>query len=120
MKKRRHVLAIAAIVARHVAAQPRRGARLLSSQLRCAVEQQEPDLELDLAIAELIERARDEHLTSLGPDDGLTVLCIDWEDVVDQAVRLLETGPSHCTRCGARLPDRRPVCSRCRRPVGKA
>lgn len=117
MKKRRHVLAIAGIVARHVEAQPRRTARLLASQLRCAAEQRDPGVARELGVAGLVERARDEHLASLGPDDGLTVLCIDPEEVVGKAVRLLDGGRSRCDRCGARLSRRRPVCSRCRWPV---
>jgi hypothetical protein len=117
MKKRRHVLALAGLVARHVEAQPRPAARLLASQLRCAAERREPSLADELGVAGLVERARDEHLASLGPDDGLTVLCIEPEEVVGQAVRLLDGGPSRCDRCGARLPRRRPVCSRCRWPV---
>jgi hypothetical protein len=108
MKKRRHVLAIAGLVAGHVQAQPRPAARLLASQLRCTGE---------LGVTELVEKARDEHLASLGPDDGLTVLCIDAEEFVEQAVRLLDGPLSRCDRCGARLPRRGPVCSRCRWPV---
>jgi hypothetical protein len=117
MKKRRHVLAIAGLVARHVEAQPRPAARLLASQLRCAAAGREPGFARDLGVAGLVERARDEHLASLDPDDGLTVLCIDPEEVVVQAVRLLDGARSRCDRCGARLPRRRPVCSRCRWPV---
>jgi hypothetical protein len=117
MKRRKHVLAMAGLVARHVDEQPRRAARLLSSQLRCAAERPEPGLAHEPGVAQLVERARDEYLASLGPDDGLTVLCVEREEVIDLAVRVLDTPRSRCARCGARLPRRRPVCTRCRWPI---
>jgi len=117
MKKRRHVLALAGIVARHVEAQPRKAGRLLRSQLRRVAEEREPQLANELVVVELVGRARDEHLAALGPDDGLTVLCVEWTEIVDEAVRLLDSAQTRCTRCDARLSQRRPVCSRCRWPV---
>lgn len=117
MKKRKHVLAIAELVVRHVEAQPRPAARLLRSQLRCAAEQHEASVARELGVVELVDAARDGHLASLDADDGLAALCVDWRDVVEEAVRLFDAAPSRCDRCGARLSRRRRVCGRCRSPV---
>jgi hypothetical protein len=117
MTKRRHVLAIAKLVVRHVEAQPRPVARLLRSQLRCAAEEHEPRVARELGVVKLVEGARDDHLASLDADDGLAALCVDWENVVEEVARLLDAAPSRCDRCGARLSLRRRVCGRCRRPV---
>jgi hypothetical protein len=117
MKKRRHVLILAGIVARHVQKQPRSTARLLTSQLRCVAEHRVPQLARDLGVAEMIERARNEHLASLDADEGLVALSVEGLDVVHAALRLLDSTPARCSRCGARLPRRRLVCSCCRQPV---
>jgi ribosomal protein L40E len=118
MKRRRHSLAIARLVVRHVDAQPRPAARLLRSQLRCAA--QEPTAATELGVAEQIDRARDEHLASLDADDGLAALCVAWEEVLDEVVGLLDANPTCCSRCGARLSRRGRICRRCRTPVTRS
>ncbi|HZP72853.1 MAG TPA: hypothetical protein VFA97_05675 [Gaiellaceae bacterium] len=117
MKRHRHVQAMAELVAKHVDAQPRPAARLLRSHLRCAAEERKGRVADELGVAELVGRARDTHLASLDADEGLGALCVGWADVVEEAIRLLESTRSRCERCGARLSPRRRVCGRCRCPV---
>lgn len=70
------------------------------------------------ALAELyvrhgdVEAARDAYLASLDADDGLAVLQVPPQAVIDAArSRKL---PSRCDRCGARLSRKhRQRCSRC-------
>lgn len=113
----RHGRAIASIVASLIETeQPRVGRRLLTSHLRAVVEQPDEQLARSLGVHELVERARDEHLATLDADAGLAALCVSWEDVVAEAVALLDRTPHRCARCGARLSRRRPVCARCRLP----
>lgn len=107
MTARRHVHAIAQLVADQVEGEPRRLARRLA----------DPGLAVALGTRDLIEDARTLHLATLDADDGLAVLCISWEDVLDETVDLLERPRVRCARCGARLPRRRRVCSRCRLPA---
>jgi hypothetical protein len=118
---RGHAVAIARIVVAHIEEQPQRGiGRLLRSQLRWAAEGSQEQLASELGVLARIERARDEHLAALGADEGLAALCVAWEDIVTEAVELLDRPPpTRCPRCGARLPRRRPVCSRCRLPVAR-
>ena len=104
MTARRHVRAIAQLVADQVEGEPRRLARRLA----------DPGLAVALGTRGLIEDARTLHLATLDADDGLAVLCISWEDVLSETVDLLERPRVRCARCGARLPRRRRVCSRCR------
>lgn len=62
----------------------------------------------------LIDEARTQHLATLDADSGLAALCVPWEESVAETVELLDRPRVHCDRCGARLPRRRRVCSRCR------
>jgi hypothetical protein len=104
MTSRRHVRAIAQLVAGQIDGEPRRVARRLA----------DPGLAAALGTRTLIEDARTRHLASLDPDDGLAALCISWEEILAETVELLGRPPVTCDRCGARLPRRRRVCSRCR------
>jgi hypothetical protein len=83
--------------------------RLLRPQLRW-VEQQLIDglgdeLAHQLGVVALVESSRDEHLASLDADDGLTVLQMDWRDIVLRACeRARERNRSpRCPRCGERM-----------------
>ena len=101
--------------------EPRLARRLLIPQLRwLAVDPDEADAQR-WGVLEAVARARDRHLATLDADEGLAALVVAWEEVVQRAAEL--AAPERrvsCPRCGARLPRRRPVCSRCRlpRPAG--
>jgi hypothetical protein len=101
------VRAIAQLVAEQIDGEPRRVARRLA----------DPRLAVALGTRTLIEDARTQHLASLDPDDGLAALCIPWEDILAETVELLGRVSVSCDRCGARLPRRRRVCSRCHLPA---
>jgi ribosomal protein L40E len=49
-------------------------------------------------------------------DGGLAALCVPWQEVVAEAIEVLDRPRHTCLRCGARLPRRRRVCGRCRAP----
>lgn len=119
MKPRRHAVAMATLVVAEIDAQRSRGPRRLRrSQLRWSAERPDPELARELGVLALVDAARDAHLASLGADDGLAALCVPWEDVVAEAVGLLDRPlPRDCPRCGARLSRRRAICGRCRSPV---
>lgn len=119
MTPRRHARAMARLVAARVESEQARGPRKLRrSQLRWTAEQPDERLALELGVLELVAAARDEHLSRLGADDGLTALCVPWHEVVVEAARLLDRPrPRECPRCGARLSLRRRTCGRCRLPV---
>jgi hypothetical protein len=91
--------------------------KLRRSHLRCAAEQPDDELARELGMLDLVEAARDEHLAGLDADEGLAALCVPWQEVVAEAVGVLDRRPSTCARCGARLSRRRPVCGRCRSPA---
>jgi hypothetical protein len=103
MTARRHVRAIAKLVAGQIEGEPRRLARRLA----------DPGLAVALGTHSLIEDARTLHLRTLDADAGLAVLCISWEEILAETVELLDRPRVRCVRCGARLPRRRRVCSRC-------
>lgn len=115
MKPRRHARAMASLVVAQIDAGSERGPRRLQrSQLRWAAERPDRRLARELGVLALIDAARDSHLAELGPDDGLAALCVPWEDVVAEAVVLLDRPRRpECPRCGARLSRRRAVCGRC-------
>src|SRR4051794_37230251 len=83
--------------------------RLLRPQLRWVAQQLEAgtgeSLAIRLGVVELVESCRNEHLASLDADEGLTVLSIDWRDIVLRS----------CER--ARTNDRRRRCPRCGEPM---
>jgi hypothetical protein len=91
--------------------------KLRRSHLRCAAEQADEQVARELGVLELVESARDTHLADLDADEGLAALCVPWHEVVFAAVDVLDRRPRTCTRCGARLSRRRPVCGRCREPA---
>lgn len=103
MTTRRHVRAIARLVAEQIDGEPRRVARRLA----------DPGLAVALGTRTLIEDARTQHLASLDADAALAALCIPWEEILAATVEVLGRPPVTCDRCGARLPRRRRVCSRC-------
>lgn len=103
MTARRHVRAIAKLVVEQIGGEPRRLARRLA----------DPGLAVALGTRALIEDARTLHLASLDADSGLAALCIPWEEILAETVDLLEQPRVRCARCGARLPRRRRVCTRC-------
>jgi hypothetical protein len=103
MTAQRHVRAIAKLVAQQIEGEPRRVARRLA----------DPGLAVALGTRTLIEDARTLHLATLDADAGLVALCISWEEILAETVELLDRPRVHCPRCGARLPRRRRVCSRC-------
>ena len=103
MTARRHARAIAKLVAERIEGEPRRLARRLA----------DPELAIALGTRTLIEDARTLHLEALDADAGLTALCISWEEILVETVELLDRPRVRCARCGARLPRRRRVCSRC-------
>ena len=105
MTVRRHHRAVATLVVDRLEGEPRRLARRLT----------DPGLAVALGTRTLIEEARTSHLATLDADDGLAVLCIPWEEILAETVELLGRPRVHCDRCGARLPRRRRVCSRCHR-----
>jgi len=100
---RRHAQAIAKLVAERIEGEPRRLARRLA----------DPGLAVALGTLTLIEDARTRHLATLDADSGLAALCVPWEEILAETVELLDRPRVHCERCGARLPRRRRVCSRC-------
>lgn len=122
MKPRRHAAAMARLVVAEIEGERSRGPRkLLRSQLRWAAERPDETLACELGVLALVDSARDSHLATLGADEGLTALCVPWEDVVAAAARLLDRpGPCVCPRCGARLSRRRALCGRCRAPAPRA
>ncbi len=103
MTARRHVSAIAKLVAEQTDGEPRRLARRLA----------DPGLAVALGTRALIEDARTLHLATLDADAALVVLCISWEEILAETAELLDRPQVRCARCGARLPRRRRVCSRC-------
>jgi hypothetical protein len=115
-----HLDAICAVLEAKLDAAPAATARrLLRPQLRW-VELQLLDgagdeLAYRLGVVGLVEACRDEHLAALDADDGLTVLQIDWRDVVVHACeRARARDPARrCLRCGERIAGYR--CSTCRR-----
>ncbi len=117
MTPRRHAVAIARLVVAGIEAEPSRGPRKLRrSQVRWAAEQPDESLATELGVLELVDAARDAHLCALGADDGLAALCVPWQDVVAEAVALLDRLRARtCGRCGARLSRRRRNCGRCGR-----
>jgi hypothetical protein len=117
MTLERCALALAQIVVAAIEADAPGQRKLRRSHLRCAAEQQDEAIARELGVLELVEHARDVHLADLDADEGLAALCVPWEDVVAEAVGVLNQPRRTCPRCGARLSRRRPVCGRCRRPV---
>lgn len=118
MTRERRTLALAHLVVASIEAEPLGLRKLRRSHLRCAAEQGDEELARELGVLELVEVARDAHLAELDADEGLAALCVPWQEVVAEAVGVLDRPPSReCPRCGARLSRRRPVCGRCRRPV---
>ena len=82
MKRRRHVDAIARLVAQEVGRTPPRTARRLRRELAAVAFDLDPVLAREVGALELVERCRDDHLASLDADDGLLVLGISWEEIV--------------------------------------
>jgi ribosomal protein L40E len=117
MTRERRALALAQIVVATIETEAPGQRKLRRSHLRCAAEQQDEAIARELGVLALIEEARDAHLADLDADEGLATLCVPWHDVVAEAVEVLNRRPHTCTRCGARLSPRRPVCGRCRSPV---
>ncbi len=117
----RHLDAICAALERKLDSAPAATARrLLRPQLGWVAQQLDDgdaaDLARRLGVVELVESCRNEHLASLDADDGLAVLQIEWgEIVVHVSERMRSAGAARrCTRCGARLRERRsPRCNRC-------
>ncbi len=117
MTRERRALTLAHLVVATIEAEAPGQRKLRRSHLRCAAEQPDEELARELGVLELVEVARDAHLADLDADDGLAALCVPWQDVVAEAVDVLDRRPRTCPRCGARLSRRRPVCGRCRSPV---
>jgi hypothetical protein len=117
--KEDHATAIARHVLRELEQQPPRLVRrLIIPQLRWLAEDPDEERARQAGVLGLVERARDEHLARLDADDGLAVLTVSWVAVVGEAAILVEPAAAHrCTRCGARLSQRRRVCARCRQPA---
>jgi hypothetical protein len=113
----RRVLALAQIVVAAIEADTPGQRKLRRSHLRCAAEQQDEAVARELGVLELVEHARDVHLADLDADEGLAALCVAWNEVVAEAVTVLDRPQRRCPVCGARLSRRRPVCGRCHRPV---
>ncbi len=117
----RHLDAICAALERKLDAAPEVTARrLLRPQLRWVAQQlgdgASDDLAHRLGVVELVESCRNEHLASLDADEGLAALQIEWTEVVVYvSERMRNAGVARrCTRCAARLPERRtPRCNRC-------
>ena len=112
-----HATAMAERVLLDLRQEPQLARRLLIPQLRwLAADPDEGDAQR-WGMLEVVARARDEHLATLGADDGLAALVVGWEEVVRRAAELAEPRRSiRCPRCGARLSRRRAVCGRCRSP----
>ena len=117
MTRERRALALAQLVVATIEADAPGKRKLRRSHLRCAAEQQDEAIARELGVLELVEHARDAHLADLDADEGLAALCVPWEEVVAQAVSVLDQPQRTCPRCGARLSRRRPVCGRCRLPA---
>jgi ribosomal protein S27AE len=117
MMRERRALAMAHLVVATIEAEAPGPRKLRCSHLRCAAEQPDEELARELGVIELVEVARDAHLAALDADDGLAALCVPWQEVVAEAVGVLDRRPRTCPRCGARLSRRRAVCGRCRQPV---
>ncbi len=117
--KEEHAAAIARLVLRDLERQPPRLVRrLLVPQLRWLAAEPDEDDAREAGVLERVEHARNEHLAGLGADDGLAALAVSWHEVVEEAASLAAAGEAvRCPRCGARLPRRGRVCSRCRLPV---
>jgi hypothetical protein len=115
--RERRALALAQIVVAAIEADAPGQRKLHRSHLRCAAEQQDEAVARELGVLELVEHARDAHLAELDADEGLAALCVPWNEVVAEAVDVLDRPRRTCPVCGARLSRRRPVCGRCRRPV---
>jgi hypothetical protein len=115
--RERRALALAQIVVSTIEADAPGQRKLRRSHLRCAAEQQDEAVARELGVLELVEHARDEHLADLDADEGLAALCVPWQDVVVEAIAVLDRPRRTCSRCGARLSPRRPVCGRCRSPA---
>jgi hypothetical protein len=112
-----HANAIAERVLRELRQEPRLARRLLIPQLRWLADDPNQEDAEQWGVLEVVARARDEHLGTLDADEGLAALGVGWEEVVQRAAELAEPRRAvRCPRCGARLPRRRPVCSRCRSP----
>jgi hypothetical protein len=115
--RERRALAIAHLVVATIEAEAPGQRKLCRSHLRCAAEQPDEEIARELGVLDLVEHARDAHLAELDADEGLAALCVPWQEVVAEAVGVLERPRRDCPRCGARLSRRRPVCGRCRRPI---
>jgi hypothetical protein len=85
VKRRRHVEAIARLVAEEVARASPRTARRLGRELAAVAFALDPVHARELGGLALVERCRNGHLASLGADDGLVVLGISWQEVVTRA-----------------------------------
>ena len=117
MTRERQALAMAEHVVATIEREAPGQRKLRRSHLRCAAEQADEELARELGVLELVEAARDAHLAELDADEGLAALCVPWQEVVAEAVGMLDQPPRTCRRCGARLSRRRPVCGRCRLPA---
>jgi ribosomal protein S27AE len=115
--RERRALALAQIVVAAIEADTPGQRKLRRSHLRCAAEQQDEAVARELGVLELVEHARDVHLADLDADEGLAALCVPWNEVVAEAVGVLDRPSRTCARCGARLSRHRAVCGRCRSPV---
>jgi hypothetical protein len=113
----RQALAMAHLVVATIDAEAPGYRKLRRSHLRCAVELLDEEIARELRVLEIVELARDARLAELDADDGLAALCVPWEDIVLEAVALLDQPRRTCLRCGARLSRRRRVCGRCREPA---
>jgi ribosomal protein S27AE len=120
-----HLDAICAVLEAKLDAAPAATARrLLRPQLRWVAGGAGDELAYRLGVVALVEECRDEHLAALDADDGLTVLLVEWRDIVMHACeRARARDPSpRCPRCGERMlaehlrrKTLRYRCSACRR-----
>ncbi len=118
MTRERQALAMAQLVVATIEAEAAGPRKLRRSHLRCVAEQPDTAIARELGVLGLVEKARDAQLAEADADEGLATPCVPWEEVVAEAVRLLDRpAPRDCPRCGARLPRRRRVCGRCRSPA---
>ena len=109
MTRERRARALAQIVVATIDADAPGQRKLRRSHLRCAAEQQDEVIARELGVLKLVERARDTHLADLDADEGLAALCVPWQEVVAEAVGVLDRPRRTCPRCSARLSRRRPV-----------
>jgi hypothetical protein len=114
MTRRRHLDAICSVLdAKLGAAPPLTARRLLRPQVRWAGQQllQEggDDLARRFGVVALVEACRDEHLAGLDADAGLTVIQIDWREILAHAcARAREADRlASCPRCGERMVGER-------------